>query len=283
MLGLGIEIPKNNILNGFVGPLDIIGNMDSCVMAFSVFRRLTGAFNDDNVLVERSSDNATRWFGFGNDGLLETAELLSWVGGVGNYGYVERLANQARPAYPATQAITANKPLIVNNGVLCSGGIEFDGVSDSLHITKYADMNIRTPPLSMYINRTDPANTGFMFGINLDAPGNQYGWKCNGLDSYMYINNSNICGLYPQHGDQNMFCWFGTGANEARVIDDINLSNGTLAASPIIEHPNVRIGCLSNAVDGSVDYYWAQYKMKSILIFNTNQLANFGAIVAAGV
>lgn len=77
-------------------------------------RNLTGAFNNDVILVRRSSDNAE--LGFKSSQILD-GTLTSWVG-VGNDGFVKTWYDQSGNGRHATQSLTTEQPWIVIGGNL---------------------------------------------------------------------------------------------------------------------------------------------------------------------
>ena len=83
--------------------------------AYSV-RRLRTAYTGPLMRVRRSSDNTEQDIGYGGDGWLDEAALLSFVGA--GSGYVKTWYDQSGNSRDVSQATTANQPRIVNAGVL---------------------------------------------------------------------------------------------------------------------------------------------------------------------
>lgn len=104
------------------------------VVAYS-FRRLFADYSGSAFRVRRSSDNAEQDIGFGSDGNLDYATLLSFCG-VGS-GYVKTWYDQGSASLDATQSTTTRQPRIVDSGSLqlngaYTAGIKFDGSDDYL-------------------------------------------------------------------------------------------------------------------------------------------------------
>lgn len=281
MLEMGLKIQNFNIIGGYSGILDDLGIVSNCIMGFS-FNRLTKNFNDDVVYVRRSADNQKEWFGFDSDGVLETANILSFVG-VGNDGYIERYNNQLKVTNQAYQTNVNYQPKIVNAGVFCSDGILFDGVNDYLIVDKYNEINITSPILNCYFNRKNQVGNTFLFSLNLDAVNMQYGIRCNGGDIFFHIQSGGRISKLPAIGNQIMGNWFGLNANELMLKDTNSENFATYSFAPSTERPHFRIGCKTNSVDGLTNDYFYDGNLKTLLIFNNDQSSNFDNFVSYGL
>ena len=104
------------------------------VVAYS-FRRLFADYSGSAFRVRRSSDNAEQDIGFGSDGNLDYATLLSFCGA--GSGYVKTWYDQGAASLDATQSTTTRQPRTVDSGSVqlngaYTGGIKFDGSDDYL-------------------------------------------------------------------------------------------------------------------------------------------------------
>ena len=77
MLGFGLGLNKWRRVGGYVGLLDLFPN---AAAAYSL-RKLRAAYSGSAVRVRRSSDSTEQDIGFTTQGELDTASLLSFVGG----------------------------------------------------------------------------------------------------------------------------------------------------------------------------------------------------------
>ncbi len=106
-----------NFVNGVTLPLDSVSV--SAAGAYSL-RRLRGAYTGPALRVRRSSDNAEQDIGFDNDGNLNTASLLAFVGS--GDGFVTVWYDQSGNARDKTQTAAASQPRIVVSGTVQTMG-----------------------------------------------------------------------------------------------------------------------------------------------------------------
>ena len=102
--------------------------------AYSIYRKLRGAYTGPALRVRRSSDDAELDIGFADE-LVDVAALLAFVAGAS--GFVSWLYDHGIFARHLSQLTPAAQPRIVNAGVLDtypSGkpAMSFDGVDDNL-------------------------------------------------------------------------------------------------------------------------------------------------------
>lgn len=110
-------------------PLDLVG---SATGAWGT-RLLRTAYGGNCLKVRRSSDSTTQDIGF-SGGTLDTASLLSFVGG-GN-GFIDTWYDQSGNSRNLTQTTTANQPQIASSGaIITTVGTKpsplFDATNDS--------------------------------------------------------------------------------------------------------------------------------------------------------
>lgn len=104
------------------------------VAAFS-FRKLFASYSGNAIRVRRSSDNSEQDVGFGSDGHLDYATLLSFCGA--GSGYIKTWYDQGDGGLNATQSTAGSQPRIVDSGSLQQNGaytaaVKFDGTDDYL-------------------------------------------------------------------------------------------------------------------------------------------------------
>jgi len=121
-LGLGLGLHKG--VPTFNGLLDYYGG---AAAAYSLRALSRGWLAGDVVEVRRSSDSATQDF---TASQITNGDLVAFCG-VGD-GFVSTWYDQSGNANNATQITTTAQPKIVSAGALVTGGLDFDGVDDSL-------------------------------------------------------------------------------------------------------------------------------------------------------
>jgi hypothetical protein len=129
MLGLGIEIPK---YKRTVFDLNI-------VLALSYYK-LVSTYGGYCVEVRRSSDNATKNFGF-ISGYIDKAAILAFCGG--GSGYAKTIYNQFSGGNNAIELTNSKQPRIVNSGVFEDNG--FASIPASLTympLSSYSDIEL---------------------------------------------------------------------------------------------------------------------------------------------
>jgi len=115
-------------------PVDSVG---SAKVAFGL-RKLRAAYTGYAIRVRRSSDNSTQDIGFNNEGDLDTAALLDFVG-TGS-GYVTIWYDQSGNTTNATQSTVGYQPSIVVSGQLNMvnnrPAIKYDGTDDRMTFSR---------------------------------------------------------------------------------------------------------------------------------------------------
>ena len=100
-------------------------------LILSLKDRASTTGNTTVVRVRRSSDNAEADFKAKE---VSDGTLVDWVG-AGNDGFVPTWYNQSGNGNDATQSVYESQPKIVDAGVLVSGGLDFDGVDDTMIVS----------------------------------------------------------------------------------------------------------------------------------------------------
>lgn len=113
MIGVG-QIGRPGIVSARRGsPLAL--DALSAIVAYST-RRLRTAYVGPCMRVRRSSDNAETDIGFGSDGWIDQAALLTHA--ASGSSFVVTWYDQSENTRNATQAVAGNQPRIVNSGVV---------------------------------------------------------------------------------------------------------------------------------------------------------------------
>lgn len=113
---VGIETNINNYFQLYYTGTGVLDTYSGAAAAYSV-RMLSSTYRAKPIIrVRRSSDSAERDFYIGYNGLINTVEILSFVG-AGN-GFVTKWYDQTGSNRDAIQTSAFNQPRIVNAGVL---------------------------------------------------------------------------------------------------------------------------------------------------------------------
>jgi hypothetical protein len=113
---VGIETNINNYFQLYYTGTGLLDTYSGAAAAYSV-RMLSSTYRAKPVIrVRRSSDSAERDFYIGYNGLINTVEILSFVG-VGS-GFVTKWYDQSGNGRDGIQGSAYNQPRIVNAGVL---------------------------------------------------------------------------------------------------------------------------------------------------------------------
>lgn len=91
----------------FTGILDQLST--ASVGAWSVGRRLTVNYEGPLIRLRRGSDNAESDFSYGNDNLLDTTAITTWLGGAN--GLLRTVYDQSGNALDLTQTTAGSQPL----------------------------------------------------------------------------------------------------------------------------------------------------------------------------
>ena len=267
-----MNVIKKIYTDGFYGILDNLHITDNAKFIFSPYKRLTRKFKDELVKVQRSSDFSSKWFGYDNNGDLETNSLLKWVG-AGNDGLVEEVANQANTIYNATQSNVSSKPKIVNSGDFQDDGLYFDGTDDNMSCVEYNEINILNPPITIY---TDSylLNTSNPFAIikGTDTSNVQYGMYFNYLlGSYIVISNN-----YPKVHDTIV----NTRYKRLYAHDGVKVYGYMNRLYGEASRINSSYAEKTGFYIGGVTSYLQKGNLKTIIIFNTNEInqANYNGL-----
>jgi hypothetical protein len=260
-LGLGTQIPRRVLFTG------LLDEFSGAAAAYSL-RALSSAWlAGDVVEVRRSSDSSTQGFTAGQvaDGTLEA------FCGVGD-GFVSTWYDQSGNANDATQATTTAQPKIVDAGALVTGGIDFDGVDDSLFtslpvlgdtfsIFCAADASALTSNLGIYSQHINGSSNRFAFSES--SAGNAYAF----FKEPTAIFSTTTIGTSRQ-----LTTTIKNGTSAAIHIDGGANEGGTLASATVLSAKFA----IASANEGTAAF--SPLLASEIIIYNSDQTANRAAI-----
>ena len=240
----------------------ILDSYPGAAAAYSL-RALSSAWlAGDVVEVRRSSDSTTQSFTAAQvtDGTLEA------FCGVGD-GFVSTWYDQSGNGNDATQATTTAQPKIVSAGALVTGGLDFDGVDDTLNTTLVPPTTATligvstwdtTPSTQMIVGARDSTNErsyisqtssgDIALGVGSGAVGTQ---AAIALTEYLSFGKYNS-------GDNDIF------------VNAI-ASGSSATASPINTTYGYNIGSLNDAGASSG---FINGRIREVIIYDSDQSAN---------
>jgi hypothetical protein len=116
----------------------LLDNYSGAAAAYSLRRIGPSGYFGPAIRVRRDSDNTLRDIGFTSDGQLDTVGLLDFVGVTGS-GFVNTWYDQSGNGNNASQATSANQPLVIVSGSVVVENkkptLRFDGTNDRLEAT----------------------------------------------------------------------------------------------------------------------------------------------------
>jgi len=116
----------------------LLDTYSGAAAAYSLRRIGPSGYFGPAIRVRRDSDNTLRDIGFTSDGQLDTVGLLDFVGVTGS-GFVQTWYDQSGNGRDASQATTANQPLLLSSGSVVTTNSKpsllTDGINDSFVIS----------------------------------------------------------------------------------------------------------------------------------------------------
>jgi hypothetical protein len=261
----------------YSGILDTLGNVDNCVMGFSLYR-LTSQYEGYCLRVVRASDSQTLDIGF-VDGYIDIDSLETFCAGTD--GYVDIWYNQSQSSSitNALQTTPGYRPKIVNSGSFLINGLKFDGSDDIMNVVSYPAIDITNSPLTTYLNYyNNNAHSGFYFAkyIGSSAFNIQYCLQSITSSCRIFMNGSfgrvittaghNVTGL-----NKTMTAWQGTGTNEFKIKSLTGLGQNTINGT-LTSYNTFNIGGWSTN--------FADANIKTLLIFNSDEYSKYDQLVA---
>jgi len=247
-----------------VNALDLSG----CAMALSLYKvneDYTGAV----LRLRRSVDNDEMEIPFSGN-FMHTSLAEAFCGN--SDGYVSVLYNQISGGENATQVAVASQPKLISAGVLNTDGMYFNGTSSCMSVTVHTAINITARPLSIYTSAKafTGASTGFVYALNSSGSADtQYALRISDAYVYAYLQNTIRIQGSLVTGVRQMYIWKADGT--IKLITDAETKTGSYVGSLTSRNYFV----LGNWT-GTANYFKGH--LKSILIFNTDEEANYNVL-----
>jgi len=186
-----------------------------------------------------------------------------------NDGTVSKWYDQSGNDNHAVQTTPANQPTIVEGGSLVTGGIDFDGVDDTLNLTTSATLS--SDLLVCSVLRWDVA--AGQLRLLGDATGNADGLGKQGA-TQTFIRGSGASGITSGFnsltivdGTEYLFTYERSGGTIKTIVDGTEQTSDSYASSIVLD----AIGGNTLPVDG---------KVEEIIIYDSDQSDNRTAIEA---
>lgn len=259
--------------------LDTLSLWDSCVFAFSPYKRLSNNFSGNLVNVRRSSDNATKAFGYDSSGDIDSSAIESWL--AGSDGFVVSVANQVNESYPSYQDDTTKQPKIATSGTVLTDGILFDGSVTSLIVDDYAALRMIEPQISIYGTYTrGSSHIGFVFcRNNVGSDDAQYSILNDGTQVSAWWNGNERLIDDNQESNHDLIVWESVMAGGLKMNTNGNESSALFNAT-LTDVANTTIGARRNPSSFSTIF---SGNVKTILVFNTDVYSSYADLVAGNI
>lgn len=267
------------VYGGFRGALDQLGLNNKAVFIYSPYQNVLSSYSGNAIKIQRTSDYTSQWFKYNTDGSLDITGITTFCGA--GDGLVEEIVNLANPSYNISQSTLGFKPKIVISGVFQNRGVKFDALDDYLGVTKYSAINFTTFPLTVFVQAYTPStNNGYYFVINTDSgTAAQYSlYNFSGTVNWK-LNTTAVQTTYQQATAENYISVYRSGGTSAQAITtNASSITGTYSAA-LTEYGFFNIGARSSAVDNSTHSVFYDGYIKTIIIFNSNEYANYSRLV----
>ena len=235
--------------------------------AYSASRKLRNNYDGYAFRVRRSSDNAEQDIPFTSLGVVDQANLTTFVGA--NDGFITTLYDQSGNSKDATQSTAANQHRIVSSGTIetISGKPAFNTLTRppiTLTSTTYKNAvivgKVDTQNFINYvIGISSPSTTGLFFNGTL-----------GGVDGLGGFDGSNVRTITGEDTNRHLG-WFQMKSSKLFVAKDgaAETDTGSFAASLNLTEIGGRSG-------SSIIYF--QGKIQEVIIYNTDETANKSGI-----
>jgi hypothetical protein len=277
-LGLGNGLNKTRVKKKYI--LDRLGIVDSCVLGFAE-KRLTNRYKGFHQRIMRESDSAVLDVGFVGEN-VDTSAVAAFC--TGTTGRRQVLYNQS--IFPGVQNAIQNDwnkmPIVFESGSYNSDGTRFVVASTSkMVVTNYAEIDIDEPILSIYCNYLPDNADGVMLAKtklpdvqqftleSSDSGGVISCWMFDWTNRRIAQNNIGI--------NKYLVAWQNKAANGLKYINQIGPGTSTLNET-LIKGGDLVLGM--SVIDPTFIY---NGKIKSVIIFNSDQYNNYTNLVAAGL
>jgi len=256
---------------------ELLDTIKNSVAAFGL-TKLKYTYREACIRVRRSNDNQEKDIGFcGN--LLDTAALLAFTGS--NSGYISKWYDQSKNELDATQTTATMQPRIVNNGVLDTDGLYYNGgVALNTNMT-FADTALidwnttwsivmildnlsRTGVFECNFSKTNnSANVnGFRIAISASSPYTRFRYWNGSSETTtdMQITDSEI-----RNGGKQMLTITRNGNNLKSYLGSTQKVNITNFAPPVTLNNNTTIFNIMSC-NGASSY--TQGNCKALILFS---------------
>ena len=280
-LGFGLGFSSTyTLLENTVIPLlfDILGISENAILIFNPYTQVVSSFTGPIIRCVRSGDLAEEEFTFKN-GVLDTASILSWCGGVDTF--IKRVYLQNDNSKYAYQEDSSYMPKIVNAGAIVTEGLLYDGTDDVLVIDNYSALDIIAPKLVLYANyKRASSHVGFVFcknGVGSDDA--QYSILNDGTSVSAWWHGNERLIAANGEPSQDMIFW------DTLVADGLKLNaNGSessaLFDATLVNVNNVSIGARKNPTSHSTYF---NGHIKSVYVFNADVYSKYTDLKNGGV
>ena len=203
-------------------------------------------------------------------------------------GFVETWYDQSGNGNDATQSVTASQPKIVDAGVLVAGGLDFDGVDDSLGLTGSGLDIFKDVGYGQVFSVITPDNAGTGIDRYFEATGELSGARFLLGDSQDFSASSRIGGRrLDADGFQDIESSTTHGNSETLITGFLNWADSDaylyfnetqVASSTSFQTDGNTSDTSSDSIAIGGVGILGDFKVKELIIYNTDQSANRVAI-----
>lgn len=225
------------------------------------------------VDVRRSSDNVTKTFTAID---LVNGNLLAHCGS-GN-GFVEKWYDQSGNGNHVVQTTTGNQPQIVSSGSLLTQGgkpsIKFDGSNDFLNKVTYTQGALSQPNTAFAVAKLDvyTDSNRKVFDGDVATARNMLQLNTAGNGQFAHFSGTVVATGENADANRHLFTCLFNGSSSRLRIDTTQKSTANAGV-------NTMNGIVIGANHDTAQNFW-DGDIQEIIIFNSNQTANFPAIEA---
>jgi hypothetical protein len=242
----------------------LLDNFSGAAAAYSLRRIGPSGYFGPAIRVRRDSDNTLRDIGFTSDGQLDTVGLLDFVGVTGS-GFVQTWYDQSGNGYNATQATTANQPL-----VLSSGSVLVDAKNKpqiSMGGTRFLNVNtalLFTQPLTPIVVAEPILTSGFEFIFDTNGGNRITTFSYNSQPPAIFAGTT-ILGASTHTRAQHLYFSIYNTTNSFLFLDGTQVILGNAGSN---SYSNITLGRDGDSIGKASEY----------IFYSTNQSANRTAI-----
>jgi hypothetical protein len=204
---------------------------------------------------------------------VSNGKLTAWVGN-GNDGFVETWYDQSGNGNDAVQQVSGSQPKIVDAGSLVSGGINFDGVDDTLDLPAVIS-SINSASSFTVARTTNASATQSASALSRNAPELARFYTpiaTSGNFYFGYGANTTVINLGSSDTDEHLFTGIAGSSTAEGFID--GTSGGTVSSVDLYsQQASGGIGSINSTT------HW-NGTISEIIIYNSDQSSNRAAIEA---